>query len=89
MHGLVPSVDIACQANHRGFMTLANFPQLKRLPVRSRLKIAEELWDSSVGDNLPVPASHKGLIRDRRVAYERGKMPTLTMTELKRSIRRR
>jgi putative addiction module component (TIGR02574 family) len=70
-------------------MTLANFPELKRLPPRTRLKIAEELWDSAVDDGLPVPASHQKLIRGRRAAYERGELKTLTMAELKKSIRRR
>jgi putative addiction module component (TIGR02574 family) len=70
-------------------MTLADFPELKRLPRRSRLKIAEELWDSAVGDDLPVPASHRKLMRDRRAAYERGESKTVTMAELKKSIRRR
>jgi putative addiction module component (TIGR02574 family) len=70
-------------------MTLADFPELKRLPRRSRLKIAEELWDSAVGDDLPVPASHRKLMRDRRAAYEHGESKTVTMAELKKSIRRR
>lgn len=70
-------------------MTLANFPELKRLSRPTRLKIAEELWDSAATDALPVPASHKPLIRGRRAAYVRGKMATLTMAELKRSIRPR
>ena len=51
-------------------MRLANFPELQRLPRRTRLKIAEELWDSAAGDDLPVPATHKKLIRDRRAAYQ-------------------
>jgi putative addiction module component (TIGR02574 family) len=70
-------------------MTLANFPQLKRLPARERLKIAEELWDSAASDALPVPESHKKLIRSRRDAYEQGTVGTLTMPELARSIHRR
>ena len=70
-------------------MTLANFPELKRLPVRSRLKIAEELWDSAATEVLPVPASHKTLVRSRRAAYTRGAIKTVTMAELKKSIRRR
>lgn len=69
-------------------MTLANFPELKRLPARARLKIAEELWDSAASDDLPVPASHKTLLRSRRVAYARGEIKTITMAELKRTIRR-
>ena len=70
-------------------MTLASFPQLKRLSPRERLKIAEELWDSAASDALPVPESHKKVIRSRRAAYERGAVKTLTMPELARSIRRR
>jgi putative addiction module component (TIGR02574 family) len=70
-------------------MTLAKFPELRRLPARARLKIAEELWDSAASDDLPVPASHKSLIKARRARYARGEAQTLTMTELKKSIRRR
>jgi putative addiction module component (TIGR02574 family) len=68
---------------------LSNFPELKRLSRRSRLKMAEELWDSAASDDLPVPASHKSLLRSRREAYARGEMKTLTLAELKKSIRRR
>lgn len=70
-------------------MTLADFPQLKRLPSRQRLKLAEQLWDSAATDALPVPVSHKRLIQSRRKAYVQGQIATLTMEELKRSIRRR
>jgi putative addiction module component (TIGR02574 family) len=70
-------------------MTLTDFPQLKRLPPRQRLSLAEALWDSAVSDALPVPATHKRLIRSRRAAYERGELATLTMDELRKSLRRR
>lgn len=70
-------------------MTLAKFPELWRLPARARLKIAEELWDSAASDELPVPASHKSLLKARRARYVRGEARTLTMAELKKSIRRR
>jgi len=70
-------------------MTLADFPQLKRLPPRQWLSLAEALWDSAASDLLPVPASHKRLIRSRRAAYDRGELATLTMDELRKSIRRR
>jgi putative addiction module component (TIGR02574 family) len=82
-------VDFPRGAVQVSTMTLAHFPELKRLPRRTRLKIAEELWDSAAGDDLPVPATHKKLIRARRAAYERGEVKTLTMAELKKSIRRR
>ncbi len=69
-------------------MTLANFPQLKRLPPRQRLQLAEQLWDSAASSTMAVPASHKRLIRSRRKVYEQDQVATLTMDELKRSIRR-
>lgn len=69
-------------------MTLAHFPELKRLSRPARLRIAEELWDSAASDDLPVPATHKSLIRARRESYALGATKTLTMAELKRSIRR-
>jgi putative addiction module component (TIGR02574 family) len=69
-------------------MTLANFPELQRLSRPARLKIAAELWDSAASDALPVPASHKTLLRGRRAAYAKGEMSTVTIAELKRSIRR-
>ena len=70
-------------------MTLANFPQLKRLPRGQRLKLAEQLWDSAASNSMAVPASHKRLIRSRRKAYAQGPVATLTMNQLKKSIRRR
>lgn len=70
-------------------MTLASFPELRRLSRAERLRIAEELWDSAVSDDLPVPASHKSIIRKRREAYARGEAKTVTMAELKKAIRRR
>ena len=70
-------------------MRLADFPQLNRLPSRQRLKLAEQLWDSAANDALSVPASHKHAIASRRKAYAQGKVATLTMDELKKSIQRR
>jgi putative addiction module component (TIGR02574 family) len=70
-------------------MKLADFPELTRLTPRQRMQVAEELWDSAASDVLPVPAGHKRLIRSRRAAYERGEMGTMTVGELKKSIRRR
>jgi putative addiction module component (TIGR02574 family) len=87
--GSIASVDFPPRRTQFLAVALANFPELTRLPRRTRLKIAEELWDSAVSDDLPVPASHKTLIRTRRAAYERGEMKTVAMAELKRTIRRK
>jgi putative addiction module component (TIGR02574 family) len=70
-------------------MKLADFPELKRLSSRQRLSIAEQLWDSAANDKLPVPDSHKKLVRSRREAFERGEIKTVTIPELIKSIRRR
>jgi putative addiction module component (TIGR02574 family) len=69
-------------------MTLTDFPQLRRMPARQRLSLAEALWDSAASDSLPVPVSHQRLIRSRRAAYERGEVTTLTMAELRKALRR-
>jgi len=86
---LAEGIDFGLRVSQGGVMTLANFPELIRLTPRARLKIAEELWDSAVSDALPVPASHKSLVRSRRAAYTRGEMKTLSMAELRKSIHRR
>ena len=70
-------------------MKLADFPELVQLSPRQRMQIAEELWDSAADDKLPVPPEHKKLIHSRRAAFDRGEMPVLTMSELKKSLRRR
>ncbi len=70
-------------------MTLAEFPQLKRLSRPARLRLSAELWNSAVSDPLPVPPSPKSLPRSRRAAEERGEMATLGLAKLKRSLRRR
>jgi putative addiction module component (TIGR02574 family) len=69
-------------------VTLADFPQLKRLPSRQKLKLAEQLWDSAATDSMAVPASHKRLLQSRRKAYQQGQIATLTMDALKKSIKR-
>ncbi|MBI3884865.1 MAG: addiction module protein [Opitutae bacterium] len=51
--------------------------------------MAEQLWDSAASDSLPVPERHKRPLRSRRKAYEAGKVATLSMVELKKSIQRR
>ncbi len=85
----VDDVDSQHPRNIVGAMSLADFPELKRLSRPARLRLAAELWDSAVSDALPVPASHKSLLRARRVHCDKGEMATLTITELKRSLRRR
>lgn len=69
-------------------MTLANFPELTKLPKRQRMKLAEELWFSSVDDSLPVSRTHKKVLDERWSAYKAGKTRRLTAAELERRLAR-
>ena len=69
-------------------MTLADFPQLKELPARQKLKLAEELWFDGVSDEaLPVPGWHKEVLSQRMAAYKKGELKTISVVELKRRLR--
>lgn len=69
-------------------MTLADFPKLKALPARQKLKLAEELWLDGVSeDALPVPGWHKEILGRRLAAYQKGELKTISTAELKRRLR--
>ena len=67
-------------------MTLANFPELTKLPKRQRMKLAEELWFSGVDDSLPVNPVHKQILDQRWTAYKSGKVKRITLPELERRL---
>jgi putative addiction module component (TIGR02574 family) len=68
-------------------MTLADFPKLKELSARQKLRLAEELWFDGVDDDsLPVPSWHKELLSERIDAYKRGRLKTISTRELKRRL---
>lgn len=67
-------------------MTLANFPELTKLPKRQRMKLAEELWFSGVDDSLPVSPVHKKILDERWTAYKSGKVKRITLAELERRL---
>ena len=69
-------------------MTLAEFPQLKRLPKKNRLKLADELWLSGIDDASPVNATHKRLLDDRWRDYRSGRTKRITLAELERRLAR-
>ena len=71
-------------------MKLADFPELKQLPARQKLELAEELWLDGVSDEaLPVPAWHHEVLAERLTAYKAGKLKTISVGELKRRLKRR
>ena len=68
-------------------MTLADFPELKKLRSRQKLQLAEELWFDGVSDEaLPVPEWHKELLSKRMTAYKKGQSKTISVSELKRRL---
>lgn len=70
-------------------MTLANFPELTKLPKRQRLKLAEELWFSGVDDSLPVSAGHRAVLDQRWSDYQSGRARRVTLAELERKLARK
>ena len=83
-----PILDSLSTEQHAQNMTLADFPKLKRLPAKQKLKLAEELWFEGVSDEtLAVPAWHKEILSERMAAYKRGALKTISMDELKRRLR--
>jgi hypothetical protein len=68
-------------------MTLADFPKLKQLSAREKLKLAEELWFEGVSDEaLAVPGWHKEVLAERMAAYKKGNLKTLSVAELKHRL---
>lgn len=69
-------------------MTLADFPQLKKLPKKHRQQLADELWQASIDDASPVSAAHRRLLDKRWRAYQAGKTKRITLAELERRLAR-
>jgi len=70
-------------------MTLADFPALKKLPKRQRLKLAEELWFSGVDDTLPVSPGHQMILNERWSDYQAGRARRISLAELERRLARK
>jgi hypothetical protein len=67
---------------------LADFPKLKQLSARQKLKLAEELWFDGVSDEaLPVPAWHQELLAECVAAYKAGNLKAISVGELKRRLK--
>jgi putative addiction module component (TIGR02574 family) len=69
-------------------MASSTVHRLLQLPKKQRLEIAEQLW-ISVADEaaMPVPATHKKVLRDRLSEYRAGRAETVSTEELIRRVR--
>ena len=68
---------------------LAQFPELRKLPKRKKLELAEELWRAAVDDGRPVSASDRALLDSRWKAYRAGKAERISLEELERRVSRK
>lgn len=69
--------------------SLATFPELARLPKAKRLKLADELWMSDIGDETPVPQWHQETLDQRWKDYQAGKTKRLTLKQLEQRLAKR
>jgi len=61
---------------------------LLRLLKRKRLEIAERLWLSTADEAaMPVPLTHKGVLKKRLADYTSGASKTISHAELMRRVR--
>lgn len=67
-------------------MSLADFPDLARLPKNKRMQLADELWLSGVDDKAKVPSWHREILDQRWAAYKSGKVKSISLEELERRL---
>jgi hypothetical protein len=70
-------------------MTLAQYPEVTKLPKRQRMKLAEALWFSGVDDRLPVTSLHKEILDERWSAYQAGTARRISLAELERRLKQK
>jgi len=69
-------------------MPPAVLADLLRLPKRKRLEIAERLWLSATDEaSMPVPDSHKRVLKKRLADYKSGASKPVSHAELMRRVR--
>ncbi|MEN3943954.1 addiction module protein [Prosthecobacter sp. SYSU 5D2] len=70
-------------------MTLADFPQLRALPVREKLLIVDEIWASMAGAELAVSEQEKYELDERWAQFESDPSWALTLEEFQSCINAR
>ncbi len=67
-------------------MTLAAFPELKKLSAKERFKLADELWQSGISDSAKVTVKQQKELKGRWQAYKTGKSKRISMAELSKRL---
>lgn len=65
-------------------MTLAQFPEIKKMTSRQKMQLADEIWLDAISDKTPVPALHKKTLDARWADYKTGKTKRINRKELER-----
>jgi putative addiction module component (TIGR02574 family) len=81
-----PNIDFGAYFVFVLEMTLAAFPELRKLSVNQRLNLADELWQSGISDSARVPAKQQKILTERWTAYKSGKMKRISMRELSKRL---
>jgi putative addiction module component (TIGR02574 family) len=69
--------------------SLADIPELARLPKARRMKLADELWISGIGDDTRLPQWHQETLDQRWQDYQAGKTKRLTLKQLESRLAKR
>jgi putative addiction module component (TIGR02574 family) len=68
--------------------TIAFASEIFQLPKKERLELAERLWLSVADEgSMPVPGSHKRILRKRMADYKAGRIKAISHAELMRRVR--
>lgn len=85
-HEPATNIDFRTQSVFFCDMTLAAFPELRKLSNSQRLKLADELWQSGISDSARVPAKQQKKLSERWTAYKSGKIKRISMGELSKRL---
>jgi putative addiction module component (TIGR02574 family) len=72
-------------------MTATLAKEVRKLSVHEKIRLIEDLWNdvADKGSDLPVPNSHKQLLKARLAAHLKSPESAITVEEFRRRIARR
>ena len=59
--------------------------EIKKMPVKEKLILMEEIWDSLRSDEIESPSWHNDIISERQRKIERGEAKFISIEKLKQS----
>jgi putative addiction module component (TIGR02574 family) len=70
-------------------MEIKNLPEIKKLNIREKIKLVEELWDEILSEEeaIPVPESHIKELNKRKSTVKKAEL--LSLEELKSRVEKK